>query len=363
MIVSSIALDNLRSHAAKLGFAQVGVASAQASPGFDKLTEWIERGYAGTMSYIPKRHEAYRHPDFVLDGCKSIVMLAMPYQANAQTKRPKHCEPTLLSSDSKTKSQSGCQIGSYASGQADYHDLIHERLDELIGCMRAMFPQSTNRGVVDTAPLMERDFAQLAGLGWIGKNTLLLNRQLGSYFFLSALLTDVELPVSDSMETGHCGTCTACLDACPTSAFVEPHVMDASRCISYLTIEHREVVATELSRQMQDWLFGCDACQTVCPWNRKPEPIVLNELKHFDMATKTSLEHWLELDESTFRRLYRKTPFWRTKLVGMQRNALIVAANTGRYDLRETIERFLQDGNEVLVETSRWCLTRLDELV
>ena len=168
-----------------------------------------------------------------------------------------------------TATERECRLGSYASGKSDYHDLLRVRLNKLAAILASIYPDSINRGVVDTAPLMERDFAQLAGLGWIGKNTLLLNRTEGSYFFLAALLTSIEFTADQSFEADHCGSCTACLDACPTKAFEAPRVLNATRCISYLTIEYRGVIEAELSDKMQNWIFGCDACQIVCPWNRK----------------------------------------------------------------------------------------------
>jgi epoxyqueuosine reductase len=355
MIALELVREHLQRQANEMGFALFGVARAQPSPGYARLLEWISRGYAGTMSYIPKRLAAYETPGSVLEGCRSVVMLAMPYAAHPDTLRRKGLAKTAAPSESGPP----CHLGSYASGQVDYHDLLRSRLNQLCLNLEGMVPGSLNRGVVDTAPLMERDFGQLAGLGWIGKNTLLLNRDVGSYFFLAALLTDVELSPDEPLLMDHCGTCTACLEACPTSAFVEPRVLNASRCISYLTIEYRGVIETELSDRMEDWIFGCDACQIVCPWNRKHDAIVEPPLLPDQLETKQSLQHWLSLDDDTFRTLYRKTPFWRTKLSGMQRNAMIAAANMNRQDLRPLIERFLRSDNQVLVETCRRCLTGL----
>ena len=352
MIAEVLARDQLRQHALSLGFSLFGVAAAQPAQGFDNLVKWLERGYSGEMAYIPKRVEAYRHPNSVLDGCKSVVMLAMPYAANPLTTKrkntPEHGKPLSCG-----------KIGNYATGQVDYHDLIRERLNQLTLVLESMYPGAATRGVVDTAPLLEREFAQMAGIGWVGKNTLLLNRAQGSYFFLAALLTTVEIAADSPFETDHCGSCTACLDACPTSAFVEPRVLNASKCISYLTIEHRGLIPHDLSDQMQDWIFGCDACQIVCPWNRKAETDVLIEFQPSDIDEKTSLEHWLTIDESNFRKLYRHTPFWRTKLSGMQRNAMIAAANSGRVDLLPIIENFATSIDEVLQATSLWCLAKL----
>ena len=352
MIAEVLARDQIRQHAFSLGFSLFGVAQAQSAPGFDNLVEWLERGYSGEMSYIPKRVEAYRHPNSVLDGCKSVVMLAMPYAANPLTIKRKDCP-------SQDNQKSSGKIGNYAAGHVDYHDLIRERLNQLASVLVSMYPDAATRGVVDTAPLLERDFAQLAGIGWIGKNTLLLNREQGSYFFLAALLTSVEIASDNPFETDHCGSCTACLDACPTSAFVEPRVLNASRCISYLTIEYRGLIPLELSEKMQDWIFGCDACQIVCPWNRKANNDLQTEFQPSNMDEKTSLEHWLTMNEEDFRKQYRHTPFWRTKLSGMQRNAMIAAANTNRVDLVSCIEGFASSQDEILKATSLSCLGKL----
>jgi len=360
MISAFIAREQLQRRASSLGFSLFGIARAQMAPGFDHLQEWLERGYAGEMSYIPKRRQAYRHPDSILEGCKSVVMLAMPYAANPRTQPRKTDAAKPARETGPPEPQAAGNIGSYASGQCDYHDLIRDRLNQLSQFLETMFPGERHRGVVDTAPLLERDFAQLAGLGWIGKNTLLLNRQAGSYFFLAALLTSVELAEDSPFEHDHCGSCTACLDACPTSAFEGPRVLNASRCISYLTIEYRGVISPDLSEQMGEWLFGCDVCQMVCPWNRKREADVPEELQPSHRIAKTSVEHWLSLDEPGFRKLYRKTPFWRTKLTGMQRNAMIVAANNHRFDLREQIASFASSNDEVLRATSQWSLAKLD---
>src|SRR5687767_13067731 len=210
----------LKTRARELGFALVGACPAVAPAGASRLEEWLARGYAGDMHYLSERKEAYAHPRFVLEGARSILMLGMPYRT---------AEPSAAGPGQG-------RVARYAWGPADYHDVIRGRLHLLADCLRELAPRATTRGVIDTAPLLEREFAQLAGLGWIGKNTLTLSREAGSYFFLAALLTDQDLTYDAPHETDHCGTCTACLDACPTSAFPHPYVLDASRCISYLTI-------------------------------------------------------------------------------------------------------------------------------
>ncbi len=218
--------------AKRLGFDLCGICPAVAPPGVDRFQAWLEAGYAGEMHYLPDRAEAASDPRYVLDGARSIVMLAMNYR----TVEPGSAEPGQG------------RVSRYAWG-GDYHDLIRERLTKLADSLRTLVPAAKVRGVVDTAPLLEREFAQLAGLGWIGKNTLLLNKQMGSWFFLAALLTDLELESDSPHETDHCGTCRACLDACPTQAFVDAYVLDARRCISYLTIELRQPIPLELARR------------------------------------------------------------------------------------------------------------------
>src|SRR3954452_24875178 len=244
---------DVKRQAKELGFSLCGVCPAVRPPGAARLDEWLAAGYAGQMHYLADRREAYHDPNRVLDGVRSIVMLAMDYRT----------------ADPVDANAGQGRVSRYAWGEADYHDLIHERLDQMAGFLHDRVPEARVRGVVDTAPLLEREFAQLAGLGWIGKNTLLLSRDEGSWFFLAALLTDIELVYDAPHESDHCGTCRACLDACPTSAFPQPYLLDASRCISYLTIELRDAIPTELRSGMGDWVFGCDVCQDVCPWNSR----------------------------------------------------------------------------------------------
>ncbi len=359
MIVNELAVRSLRELSSRLGFAQLGIVGARDSPNFDRFCEWLDRGYSGSMRYLEDRREAYRHPDYVLENCKSIIMLAMPYAAHPRTQSSKRA--SLAQGNKAAATVGSGTIAAYAAGRRDYHDLIHERLSEIVTALNRMFPNTRSRGVVDTAPLLERGFAQLAGLGWIGKNTLLLNRELGSYFFLSAVLTQADLPATPAWDSDHCGTCRACLDACPTDAFVEPHVMNATRCISYWTIEHRGAIEESMREGIGDWLFGCDACQTVCPWNRKLELDLEPDLEPDAWSEKVDCMFWLQLDEATFRARFRHTPFWRTRLAGMQRNAMIVAANTRRNEAISVIRRFLGCGDAVLEETARWSLEQLTE--
>jgi epoxyqueuosine reductase len=353
LILEHLARQAIAERATQLGFAQIGWTRADDAPGYERFCEWLDRGYAGTMSYLEGRREAYRHPQSILVGCRTLILLAMPYRPHPRTRQKKQSVHGAAPATARGT------IAAYAVGRRDYHDLIHDRLKELLAMMNGMFPEARSRGVVDTAPLLERDFARMAGIGWIGKNTLLLNRKLGSSFFLAAILTEASLGSDEPFGLDHCGTCTACMDACPTDAFVEPHVMDATRCISYWTIEHRGVVPEAMRPRMGDWLFGCDVCQMVCPWNRKVDAVIDSELQPHAWEEKTDCLFWLTLDEATFRRRFRATPFWRTRLSGMQRNAMTVAANIDCQAAIEPIQRFLVSEDPMLRETAEWSLRQL----
>ncbi len=338
-VIQSSLTAELKTEAARLGFSQAGVCPAVSPAGIARFDEWLAAGYAGEMHYLPHRRAAYEHPRHVLDGVRSMLVLAFDYRT---------VEPQ--------PSQAGQgRVARYAWG-ADYHDLIRSRLQTLCDFCLAKAPAARVRGVVDTAPLMERDFAELAGLGWIGKNTLLLNKQAGSYFFLAVLLTDLQLETDAPHAADHCGTCRACLDACPTQAFVEPYVLDARRCISYLTIESREPIPREMRSQVGDWLFGCDVCQDVCPWNRHAP--VIDEPALFPLAQQTSLDlvQLFELDEAAFRQRFRHTPLWRPKRRGILRNAAIALGNCPTPRALDALIRGLNDEEPLVRGDCAWAL-------
>lgn len=336
----------LKDEARRLGFTLTGVCPAVTPQGLHHFHDWLDAGYAGEMSYLVRRRDAYAHPRHVLDGVRSLVMLAMPYRT---------AEPA-------TPTQGEGRVSRYAWG-SDYHDLIHDRLRRLADWLVSHAPQAKVRGVVDTAPLLEREFAQLAGLGWIGKNTLLLNKQFGSWFFLAALLTDIELACDDPHETDHCGTCRACLDACPTQAFVAPYVLDSRRCISYLTIELRGPIAEELRPGIGDWLFGCDICQDVCPWNHRAP--VTDEPAFLPMpdANPVDLIGLFDLDDDSFRRRFLHTPLWRPKRRGLLRNAAIVLGNKRPPAAVPALTRGLDDAEPLVREACAWAIDQYKEAV
>ena len=295
------------------------------------------------MQYLEKRVAAYSHPAHVLDGCRSLLMLALPYRTAELPAANDECG----------------KVARYALGEMDYHDVIYERLKQLKVWLEERSPGALVRGVVDTAPLLEREFAEAAGLGWVGKNTLLLNRTWGSYFFLAALLTDLPLVADPPQDKGYCGTCTACLDACPTDAFIGPYVLDATRCLSYLTIEHRGPVDDKLAEHFDQWIFGCDICQEVCPWNRKAklsEEAVFQP--HTDLA-ELSLEELLKLDELRFRERFRHTPIWRTKRRGMIRNAILLVVSKRLVNLLPSILALECDEEPMIREVAHWAARRL----
>ncbi|MGD9645981.1 MAG: tRNA epoxyqueuosine(34) reductase QueG [Pirellulales bacterium] len=335
---------DVKAESRRLGFSLAGVCAAVEPTGFSRLVEWLAAGHAGEMQWIGGRLEAYRHPRHLLDGVRSLVMLAMPYRT---------LEPA-------TPNPGQGRISRYAWG-VDYHDLVRERLHALADYLRSQSGECRTRGVVDTAPLLEREFAQLAGLGWIGKNTLVLNREAGSWFFLAALLTDAELVVDAPFAADHCGTCRACLDACPTGAFAAPYVLDSRRCLSYLTIELDGPVPPDLRSGLGDWLFGCDICQEVCPWNHRAPADGPREFLPAAKANPVELAPLLELDDEAFRRRYRHTPLWRARRRGLLRNAALVLGNRPTAAALPALERGLHDGEPLVRGACAWALGQFIE--
>ncbi|MCI0681587.1 MAG: tRNA epoxyqueuosine(34) reductase QueG [Gemmataceae bacterium] len=331
----------LKIQARSLGFELAGIAAAAQADGFDQFQDWLARDFAGDMSYLRRLAPARRHPAAILPDVRSVVMLGLNYYGAAP-------------------SAGEARIARYACGE-DYHVVLRRKLNELLAWVQAEVPGARGRGVVDTAPLLERDFARRAGLGWFGKNTMLIHKRLGSFFFLAALLLDLDLHPDAPFEARHCGTCTACLDACPTQAFVGPYQLDARRCISYLTIELRGPVAEELRAGVGPWLFGCDICQDVCPWNRKApwgrEPALQ---PHADLEALDPAE-LVGITDAEFRRRFRGTALWRTKRQGLARNAALVLGNTAGIEALPALEAAAGDADPVVQEAARWAMARIRE--
>jgi epoxyqueuosine reductase len=326
----------VKARARELGFDRVAIGPADPPEHGGALEAWLDAGYAGTMSYLDRGRAERLDPARLLPGARSVVAVAMSYN--------------------KSTEDDWRGVSRYARGR-DYHDVIRPRLVELgefIGS--AAGAPVASRAAVDSSAVLERDLAARAGLGWIGKNTNLLTPALGSYFFIGIVLTTAELPF-DQREPDRCGTCTACLDACPTRAFVAPYVLDARRCISYLTIEHRGDIAGELADQIGEWVFGCDVCQEVCPWNRKAEPGREPALE--PSGSFGALESLLELDREEFRARFRGSALTRTKRAGLLRNAAIVLANRGDRRALGVLERALGDEDAVVRHAAAWALAKL----
>lgn len=333
--------DRLKAEARRLGFSLSGIAPATDADGFGRYVEWLDAGYAGDMHYLHRTKEARRHPRSIVENVRSVLMLGMEY-----------------TSEPGTEATPGFgKVAKYARGP-DYHRFVWDRENELSAWLMREVPGCEAWGVADTAPLLERDFARRAGLGWVGKNTMLIHKQRGSFFVLGAILTDLVLEPDPPSETNHCGTCTACLDACPTQAFPSPGVLDARRCISYLTIEVRTPIPAGFREPIGDWLWGCDVCQDVCPWNRFAGRDGLAFPVDESLAALDPVEV-LGQSEDEFRARFKKTALWRNRRAGLRRNAAIVLGNVGGEQAIPVLEEAAVDTDEAVSEAAAWALVRV----
>jgi epoxyqueuosine reductase len=364
-------VDRLRRETERRGFTLFGVAPATDADGFGRFGDWLDRGFAGEMTYLHKYREHRRHPRAVVAQVRSVVMLGLEYSSGMGGVGSGVSESAEADTPDPTPHTRG-RVAAYAHGP-DYHRFIWDKLNELSAWLTAEVPGSFTHGTCDSAPLLERDFARRAGLGWFGKNTMLINKRRGSFFFLAALCTTVELPADPPHTASHCGTCTACLDACPTKAFPEPGVLDATKCISYLTIELRGAIPLELREPMGNWLFGCDVCQDVCPWNRHvTSPPSRGRVasgasreggenlfpSNPDLATLDPVE-LLGLSNDAFDRRFAGTSLLRARRTGLLRNAAIVLGNVGDERALPALEKAMTDSDEVIAETAAWAAGRI----
>jgi epoxyqueuosine reductase len=303
--------ERIRMRARELGFDLVGIATLGEVETAGHFDEWIAAGYAGEMAYLERGAEKRHDTRKPFEGVRSAVVVAMNY-GGTQPPGP---------------------VARYARGD-DYHDLMIDRLNELHRWIESEIGHPVRgKPYVDTGPILERDLARRAGLGWFGKNTNLINPELGSFFFLGELLLDLDLRADDPFETDRCGSCTRCLDACPTNAFVAPMVLDATRCISYQTIEQKGAIAETLREAIGEHLYGCDVCQDVCPWNVKfsndaTEAAFDVREAIADKDARTLAEDLLAMSQEEFSAAFRKSPMKRAKLAGLQRNARVMLANS-----------------------------------
>jgi epoxyqueuosine reductase len=333
----------LKAEARRLEFDLAGATAAASPPRIGALHRWLADGFAGEMEYIPRRAAAYQHPKHVLDGVRSLLMLATTYR----TEEP--AEPAAGQG----------MIARYAWG-TDYHNVIRERLHALADFHCKLTPGAEVRGVVDTAPLLEREFAELAGLGWVGKNTLLLNRQLGSWFVLAAMLTSESLVYDEPVTAGHCGTCRACIDACPTGAIVEPYRLDARKCISYLTIELRGPIPPEQRTSIGPRIFGCDICQDVCPFNRRPPPTAEPAFQPRPDSNPIGLAELLRMDDAAFRQRFRGSPILRARRRGLLCQAAYALGNRPDKNALPALMEGLHDADPAVRKACAWALERYD---
>ena len=344
--------------AAQAGFNLAGVASVreQDFPELNALPAWIEAGYAGEMKYLEKRTESGELRRASLENAapwaRSVIVCALNYNT---------AQPYSTQAHGPAKGW----ISRYAWGSQDYHDALMKRLQQVEAAVRelaasqGMHPET--RCYVDTGPIVERVYAKYAGIGWIGKNTCVIHQKLGSWLFLGVVLTSLELK-PDMPAPDRCGSCTRCIDACPTHAIIAPGKMDARRCIAYLTIEKRGEIPAEFRDSMGHHVFGCDICQDVCPWNNKtgnapatsaPEFQAKDELVHPDL-------NWLaEMSEEEFRRTFRGSPIKRAKYSGLKRNVAIAMGNSGHQDFRPSLEKMAAGADPVVAEHARWALNHL----
>lgn len=308
-------------HARALGFDAFGIAAADYLEQDDHaLTQWLAEGRHAGMAYMAREPHRRSRPQSVLPGAKSVIVLAMNYSQEI---------PSDAGGETAGHSQTMGRVSRYAWGR-DYHDIIEDRLAQLEAFLRKAAGAGTDcRSYVDHGPVLEKAFARQAGIGFVGKNTLLITEAFGSWVFLSVILTTLELETGTA-RTSECGTCRACLDACPTGALVAPYQLDATRCISYLTIENKSEIPEDLKSRLNEWVFGCDICQEVCPYNAHPKPTVLKEFRPDE-----GVGPWLDLEkvmgivsEEEFRAAFRDTPLMRPKRAGLQRNAKALMLKT-----------------------------------
>lgn len=293
--------DFIKTEAKRLGFLSCGVSKAQfLEEEAPRLENWLNKQMHGHMHYMENHFDKRLDPTKLVEGSKSVISLLLNYF------------PV------KTQDHETYKLSKYAYG-TDYHFVIKDKLKSLLHAIQGEIGEVEGRAFVDSAPVLDKAWAAKSGLGWIGKHSNLLTQQVGSFYFIAELIIDLELDY-DSITTDHCGTCTKCIDACPTKAITEPYVVDGSKCISYFTIELKENIPTEFKGQFEDWMFGCDICQDVCPWNRfsksHNEPLFNPHPDLLDMTKKD----WEEITEETFKKVFKKSAVKRTKFSGLKRN-------------------------------------------
>lgn len=304
MLSNSLQYDHFIKHvAAKLGFDYCGIAKAVVlEEDARRLETWLHQNHHGSMQYMEKHFDLRIDPSKLVPGAKSVITVLKNYYPSEQ------------------QSQEAPRISKYAWGK-DYHEVIRAQLKDFLDELKKIYGDIQGRGFVDSAPVLERSWATRSGAGWIGKNGNLITKNSGSFFFIATLIVDIELPYDDPFAKDYCGTCRKCIDACPTDAILDNKTIDGSKCISYFTIELKDAfIPSEMKGKFENWMFGCDTCQDVCPWNRFSKPHQENNFYAIPAILNLNTKEWEALSEESFRQLFRDSPLKRTKFSGIQRN-------------------------------------------
>ena len=337
--------EYVKTEALRLGFSRAGITSPEPPPHLEIYEKWLEEGRHGEMTYLDSDRARHRRADprRILPECKSILVVAANYLPNTQK---------------------STGVAAYAVGD-DYHEVLTDRLKQLVSSIEARVGREIkNRYYTDTGPLLERELAQRAGLGWIGKNTCLISPEHGSYFFLAEVLLDLPLEPDQPIKTDHCGECTLCIEACPTKCILPDRTLDASRCISYLTIELKGTIPLELRPLTEDWIFGCDICQQVCPWNlRFAEPTADQAFKARAFLNEPTPRNFLRLTPQDYLTELSKSPLKRARRSGLLRNAAVAAGNAGgRASVPDLVKVLTKEEDPIPRAHAAWALGELGEL-
>jgi epoxyqueuosine reductase len=345
MISSRNLKEGIKVKASQLGFILAGVTTPEPPPHYSTFEHWLAQGYHGTMDYLATERSRIRRADprEIMPECKSILVLATPY-----------------SPPSAEKQANKGSVAAYAWG-TDYHDVLPARMKELVQFIEEQVGSPVmNRWYTDTGPILERDLAQRAGIGWIGKNTCLINPKRGSYFLLSEILLELDLEPDPPFVTDHCGTCTRCIDACPTDCILPDRIIDATRCISYLTIELKEDIPVELRDKIGNWVFGCDICQMVCPWNRFAGE---GDPAFGDPSPVQPLTEELSVSTQEFNQRFKGMPVKRAKQRGYLRNVAVALGNTGDMHALPVLQNALHDEEPMVREHAGWAIEKINQRV
>ena len=335
-------IKNIESKASKLGFDGFGIASPKVEKAGENLSRWLDLGYAGEMKYMARGEDKRRDPNRVLENVKSIICLRTNYFTEEKSMEflnfPNNGDVSL-----------------YALNE-DYHDIITPRLRELEKTIQSELIGCHTKIYVDTGPILEKPLAEQAGLGWVGKHTNLLSQDIGSWYFLSEILVDVELPQSEMAEN-HCGTCRSCIDICPTNAIVSPYVLDSKKCISYLTIELKSVIPREFRKAIGNRIYGCDDCQIVCPWNSYA--VKTDEVAFKSVNSTFLLTDLIQINEDEFRKRFKGSPIKRIKRRGLLRNVAVALGNSNNQKAVPVLIRVLEDKEPLIRAHIVWALGEL----